>query len=64
MLRDSRDTIKRLKADGFELVSVRGPHHKFRQPLDGRVVILTHPRKDIPAGTVRSFYAQARWPKD
>ena len=64
MLRDSRDIIKRLKADGFELVSTRGSHHKFRHQSDGRVVIVTHPRKDIPAGTVRSIYAQARWPKD
>ncbi|MEP3439697.1 MAG: type II toxin-antitoxin system HicA family toxin [Hoeflea sp.] len=64
MLRDSRDIIKRLKADGFELVSTRGSHHKFRHSADGRVVIVTHPRKDIPAGTVRSIYAQARWPKD
>ena len=64
MLRDSRDIIKRLTSDGFVLVSTRGSHHKFRHPLDGRVVIVTHPRKDIPVGTVRSIYAQARWPKD
>jgi predicted RNA binding protein YcfA (HicA-like mRNA interferase family) len=64
MLRDSRDIIKRLTSDGFVLVSTRGSHHKFRHPSDGRIVIVTHPRKDIPAGTVRSIYAQARWPKD
>ncbi len=63
MLRDSRDIIKRLKQDGFELVSVRGSHHKFRHS-DGRLVIVTHPRKDIPAGTLRSIYDGARWPKD
>lgn len=64
MLKDSRDIIKRLKADGFELVSVRGSHHKFRHPTTGRIVIVTHPRKDIPVGTVRSIYIQAGWPKD
>ena len=64
MLKDSRDILKRLKSDGFELVSVRGSHYKFRHRSDGRIVIVPHPRRDIPAGTVRSIYAQARWPKD
>gem|GEM_PF-6960787 len=30
---------------------------------NGRVVIVTHPRKDIPPGTARSIYSQADWPK-
>ncbi|WP_110033954.1 type II toxin-antitoxin system HicA family toxin [Hoeflea marina] len=64
MLRDSRDIIKRRTSDGFVLVSTRGSHHKFRRHSDGRIVIVTHPRKDIPVGTVRSIYAQANWPKD
>jgi predicted RNA binding protein YcfA (HicA-like mRNA interferase family) len=62
MLKDSRDIIRRLQQDGFVLVSVRGSHHKFRHS-DGRLVIVTHPRKDIPAGTVRSIYLQAGWQK-
>jgi predicted RNA binding protein YcfA (HicA-like mRNA interferase family) len=28
------------------------------------IVIVTHPRKDIPAGTFRSIYVQAGWLKD
>lgn len=60
-LRDSRDIVRRLLGDGFELVSVRGSHHKYRHPSSGRTVILPHPRKDIPAGTVRSIYRQAGW---
>lgn len=64
MLRDSRDIIRRLERDGFVLVSVRGSHHKFRHRDTGRVAIVTHPRKDIPAGTVRSIYVQAGWPRD
>ena len=35
----------------------------FRHP-DGRTVIVTHPRKDIPAGTMLSIYRQAGWSKD
>jgi predicted RNA binding protein YcfA (HicA-like mRNA interferase family) len=62
-LRDSREIIRRLSSDGFALVSVRGSHHKYRH-ADGRTVILPHPRKDIPAGTVRSIYRQAGWSSD
>jgi predicted RNA binding protein YcfA (HicA-like mRNA interferase family) len=64
MLRDSREIIARLKAEGFELISARGSHHKFRNAISGRTVIVIHPRKDIPAGTVQSIYKQAGWPKD
>ena len=63
-LRDSQDIIRRLKADGFVLVSARGSHHKYRHPESGNTVILPHPRKDIPVGTVRSIYRQAGWNGD
>ena len=55
--------IRRLEAGGFVLVSVRGSHHKFRN-ASGRIVVVTHPRKDIPVGTVASIYRQAGWAKD
>jgi predicted RNA binding protein YcfA (HicA-like mRNA interferase family) len=61
MLRDSRDIIRRLTSDGFEHKSTRGSHYKFVHPTLRRMVIVPHPRKDIPAGTVRSIYQQAGW---
>jgi predicted RNA binding protein YcfA (HicA-like mRNA interferase family) len=64
VLNQSRDIIRRLEADGFALVSTRGSHHKYRHAESGRVVILPHPRKDIPIGTVRSIYRQAGWALD
>lgn len=64
MLRDSRLIIRRLIDAGFVLASVRGSHHKYRHAESGRIVILPHPRKDIPVGTVRSIYRQAGWDKD
>ena len=64
MLRDSRDILRRLQESGFELVSVRGSHHKFVNKVSRRVVILTHPKKDLPLGTVRAIYRQAGWDKD
>jgi predicted RNA binding protein YcfA (HicA-like mRNA interferase family) len=64
MLRDSRDIIDRLRHDKYQLVSVRGSHHKFVYPVLRRVVIVPRPRKDMPPGTVRSIYKQAGWPRD
>lgn len=61
MERDSRRIIKRLVEDGFELVGTRGSHHKFYRQSDDRTVIVPHPRKDLPIGTVRSIYRQAGW---
>ncbi len=59
MERDSKKIVKRLKADGFELVSIKGSHHKFRK--GDRIVIVPHPKKDLPVGTARSIARQAGW---
>lgn len=56
---DSRELMKRLLADGFKVVSVRGSHYKLRK--DGRCVIVPHPKKDLPRGTVNSILRQAGW---
>jgi predicted RNA binding protein YcfA (HicA-like mRNA interferase family) len=44
MERDSRKIVKRLLAEGFELVSVKGSHHKFRK--GDRTIIVQHPKRD------------------
>ena len=59
MLRNSRDIVRRLKAEGFELVSVKGSHHKFRK--SAITVIVPHPKKDLPVGTARSIARQVGW---
>ena len=64
MLRDSRDIIQRLQRDGFELISVRGSHHKFRNVASSRTVIVPHPKRDIPLGTAKAIYAQAGWKRN
>lgn len=56
---DSRTLLKQLLADGFVIVSVRGSHHKLRK--GDRTVILPHPKKDLPQGTVNSIRRQAGW---
>jgi predicted RNA binding protein YcfA (HicA-like mRNA interferase family) len=59
MDRDSKKIIKHLKEDGFELISTRGSHHKFRK---GTVtIIVPHPKKDLPVGTARAIAKDAGW---
>jgi len=59
MERNSRAIVKRLLADGFELVKVSGSHHKFRKgPI---TVIVPHPKKDLPVGTARAIAKLAGW---
>jgi predicted RNA binding protein YcfA (HicA-like mRNA interferase family) len=59
MERDSKKIVKRLKDEGFELISVSGSHHKFRKgPI---TVIVPHPKKDLPTGTARAIAKQAGW---
>lgn len=59
MLRRSREIVKRLEAEGFELVSIRGSHHKFRK--GSITVIVPHPKKELPLGTARGIARQAGW---
>ena len=59
MERDSKKIVKRLAAEGWELVSTKGSHHKFRK--GGQTVIVPHPKKDLPLGTARSIARMAGW---
>ena len=59
MLRNSRDIVRRLEAEGFELVSVKGSHHKLRKGTI--IVVVPHPKKDLPRGTARSIAKQVGW---
>ena len=56
---NSRKIIERLLKGGFELVTIRGSHHKYR---NGAItVIVPHPKKDLPLGTARNIARQAGW---
>ncbi len=59
MERDSKRIVKRLKEEGFELISVKGSHHKFRK--GDLTDIVPHPKKDLPIGTAREIARQAGW---
>ena len=56
---NSRKIIKRLVSEGWEHKSTRGSHHKYAK--DGKTIIVPHPKKDLPIGTVRQIYLAAGW---
>lgn len=55
----SRDVIKILEKDGWFEVSVNGSHHKFKHGVKVGIVVVPHPKKDLPKGTVRGILKQA-----
>ena len=61
--RNSRKLIGLLKRDGWYLMEVSGDHHQFKHADKPGRVTVPHPNKDIPIGTVRSIYRQAKWLK-
>ena len=59
MERDSKRIVRRLREEGFELVSISGLHHKFRK---GTItLIVPHTKKDLPLGTARQIAKTAGW---
>jgi len=57
----SRELIQRLKDNGWELVGGKGDHQKFKHPQRPGHVVIPHPRKDLPVGTLRNIFRQAGW---
>ncbi|OYO27617.1 type II toxin-antitoxin system HicA family toxin [Janthinobacterium sp. PC23-8] len=56
---DSAYIIKQLTSAGWEHVSTRGSHRKYRHRATGRSVIVPHPKKDLPTGTANAILKQA-----
>ena len=57
----SREIIRRLKRDGWIVVRTKGSHIQFRHPAKPGLVTVPHPKRDLPAGTLRSIFRQAGW---
>lgn len=51
----SAEVIKRLEADGWVKVRVKGDHHQFKREGNPNVVTVPHPTKDIKTGTLRNI---------
>jgi predicted RNA binding protein YcfA (HicA-like mRNA interferase family) len=56
---DSREIIRRLKDDGWFEVAQVGSHKQFKHATKPGRVTVPSPRKDVPAGTLRSIEKQA-----
>jgi predicted RNA binding protein YcfA (HicA-like mRNA interferase family) len=59
--RNSREIVGRLKKEGWEFVKAEGSHHKFKHPQHAHSIIVPHPKKDLPIGTVRAIARAAGW---
>lgn len=55
----SKQLIKLIKADGWELASINGDHHNYTHPTKPGRVTVTHPVRDMPKGTANSILKQA-----
>jgi len=51
--------IAELKAAGWRLSRVHGSHHIFKHADLPQTVVVPHPRKDIPLGTVQAIRKHA-----
>ncbi|MCH7486553.1 MAG: type II toxin-antitoxin system HicA family toxin [Proteobacteria bacterium] len=55
----SREIIKILEANGWRKVAQRGSHVQMKHPRNPGRVTVPHPKRDLPAGTVKSIERQA-----
>jgi len=55
----SSRVIQVLLADGWELHNARGSHQQFKHPSKVGKVMVPHPKKDLPIGTLKSIERQS-----
>lgn len=55
----SSSLIKLIEADGWRLDRTKGSHHVFIHDIKKGIVVIPHPKKDVPTGTVNSILKQA-----
>ncbi|WP_416666544.1 type II toxin-antitoxin system HicA family toxin [Egbenema bharatensis] len=61
---NAAEVEKLLKQYGFELISQKGSHRKWRNPEQGlQVIVPYHKGKDLPLGTLRTILTDARIPQ-
>ena len=59
-----RDIIKKVEADGWYQVAMKGSHRQYKHPIKpGRITIAGHPNHDLAAGTLSSILKQAQLKK-
>ena len=57
----SKDIIRILLEDGwYEYSSATGSHHSFKHDVKKGRVVVPHPKKDLPIGTIKNIAKQAQ----
>ena len=56
---NSKQVIKMLELQGWQLARVKGSHHQFKHPTQPGLVTVKHPDGDIPKGTLASIRRQS-----
>ena len=60
-----KDAIKKLEQDGWYLKRTKGSHRQFKHPEKlGTVTVSGKLSKEIPIGTLKSIWKQAKIEKD
>ena len=55
-----RELVRRLEADGWNLVAQRGSHRQYQHPTKpGKVTVAGKPNADVPKGTAANILRQA-----
>lgn len=47
--------LKELRLRGWILIRTKGSHHILRSPESGNIVVVPHPKRDLPIGTVKAI---------
>lgn len=55
----SKEVIKKIENDGWELKRVKGSHHHFKHPVKTGLVTVPHPKANLPQGTINNIFKQA-----
>jgi predicted RNA binding protein YcfA (HicA-like mRNA interferase family) len=55
----STQILRMLAVDGWFEVARKGSHVQLKHPFRNGRVTVSHPRKDLPVGTVKSIERQA-----
>ena len=57
---ESREILKRLRADGWFLIVTQGSHRQFKHPVKpGRTTVSGHLSDDVHPKTLKSILTQA-----
>jgi predicted RNA binding protein YcfA (HicA-like mRNA interferase family) len=48
-----------IEKDGWFKVRTNGSHHVFKHKIKSGLVVIPHPKKDVPIGTANSILKQA-----